>query len=455
MKPVRLAGAAGNRQRGAGMVETMIGILIGLLVVLVVYNLLAVAEGYRRATTGASDAQITGLLSQFVMGQDAGNGGNGLTSGFTDLVGCNKTEADAPYVTDIDVGTATLKPIPVLIYKGVAATDSDSFVSRLGTSPHVVWPIDFRLPSPLAGQNIVVQSPLGYSTTTGVSLPTAASPFWAVAIANDGTGRCALIQVTNASAPDAATGEVSLTQGTLKTTVAYTGVPVTASTSGSRLLNLGRDASRTLYDIGNDSLRVTDCLALQTCQGAAANPIAQNVVWMKVQYGIDTSQQNANGTLDGAVDCWTPADDSTCTATNRDGTTYSDWSPASIIKAGDPSAVPLVRSDVINRIVAIRIAMVVRSDEPDLRNASLYAPTSTTPDGVTGTRPALYLFNCAANTDAGCQNRVLVPAGAPSATGKADCVTTSNTVLCDGWRYRAYEAVIPLRNTIYNATLIP
>lgn len=74
---------ARRRQRGAGLIETMIGILIGLLVVLVVYNLLAVAEDYRRATTGASDAQITGLLSQFITSQDAASAGSGILSGFS------------------------------------------------------------------------------------------------------------------------------------------------------------------------------------------------------------------------------------------------------------------------------------------------------------------------------------------------------------------------------------
>jgi type IV pilus assembly protein PilW len=430
-------------QRGAGMVETMIGILIGLLVVLVVYNLLSVAEGYRRTTTGAADAQITGLLSQFLTMQEAANGGNGLTSAYSDLIACEKTEGDVAYTAE-----NTLKPIPVIITAGAGPTDSDSFVSRQSGSPHVVWPVDFRLPSPLAGQDIVVQSPNGFSSPGGASIPTAANPFWAIAIANDGTGRCGLIQIASASVPDPGTGEVTLTQGTLKTTIPYSGVPVTASISGSRLLPMGRTAQRIRYDVVNDQLRVTDCLANQSCALGVPNPIAQNVVFMKVQYGIDTSAKNPNGTFDGSVDCWTPPDDSTCSVGGF------DWSPDTIIQAGD-SGGGKPPADLLNRIVAVRIGLVVRSDEPDLRNPALYVPSSTTPDGVTGTRQATYLFNCATNTDAGCQNRVLVPAGAVSAMGKSDCATASASILCDGWRYRTYEAIVPLRNTIFNATIIP
>ena len=123
-------------QSGAGLIETMVGILIGLLVVLVVYNMLAVAEGYKRMTTGAADAQITGLISQFLSSQDAGNGGNGYTSGFSDLISCDNSAPGVPYTVN-----NTLKPISVLVTRGALATDSDSFISHQGVSPHVVWPV--------------------------------------------------------------------------------------------------------------------------------------------------------------------------------------------------------------------------------------------------------------------------------------------------------------------------
>ena len=42
---------ASLRQRGAGIIETMVGILIGLVVVLAVYQVFASAEGYKRLTT--------------------------------------------------------------------------------------------------------------------------------------------------------------------------------------------------------------------------------------------------------------------------------------------------------------------------------------------------------------------------------------------------------------------
>ena len=58
-----IPGARG-RPRGVGLVETMVGVLIGMIVILFVCNILAAADGYRRTTVGASDAQINGLVAQ-------------------------------------------------------------------------------------------------------------------------------------------------------------------------------------------------------------------------------------------------------------------------------------------------------------------------------------------------------------------------------------------------------
>jgi len=419
------------------MVETMVGVMIGLIVVLVVYNLFAVAEGYKRSTVGAADAQVTGLVGHFITSLEAANGGNGFASAYNDLINCSTTEAGAAYNA-----TNTLKPMSVLVTPGALATDSDSFVSWQSSSPHVVWPVAVRLPSPLPGAEIVVQSPNGFSTPGKASLPTVAAPFWAVMIANDGTGRCGLIQITNSTASDDVTGEVTLTQGTPATSIDYSGVAINDTGTGAFLLNLGRvnptggGASRVRYDIANGQLRATNSMYADGCAnaGAVPNPVAQNVVWMKVQYGIDTDPLNANGTLNGSVDCWSPADN-TC-AVGGFG-----WAPDTVITAGNAGGPP---AEFLKRIAAVRVGIVVRSDEPDMRNPSLFRPSVTTIDGVTGTRPPEYLFNCAANTDAGCPGRVLIPAGA-----------TPPSILLDGNRYRTYEAVIPLRNSIFAATLPP
>jgi len=79
----------------------------------------------------------------------------------------------------------------------------------------------------------------------------------------------------------------------------------------------------------------------------------------------------------------------------------------------------------------VRIGIVVRSDEPDLKDTTLTAKL----------RPPHVLFNCAAD-DATCQSRIVLSAG-----------TASTDVIQDQWRYRTYETVVPLRNVIYNGSI--
>lgn len=444
MRPPKRPFATRARQRGVGIMETMIGILIGLIVVVVVYNMLAVAENYKRTAIGTADAQITGLVTQFMASQDIASGGNGLSSGYNDLITCTKDEGGAATSKE-----TTLKPIPIIITAGTGE-NPDSLISRQGGSPHVVWPVPFRpvdavTDTVAAGADIQVQSPNGFMTPGKVSLPTATHPYWVVAIANNGTGHCGLIRIASAAPATAPlmddSGEVKLTQAAPKTTIAYKGVPQNAAGTGAMLVILGHDdgaggARRVRYDIANRQLRTTNCMFADGCANAAAVPvpIAQNIVWMKAQYGIDTGAVAANGTLPGQFECWArPTDDGDCAIAGSAG-----WSPDSVIKAGEGG----VPANLLNRIVAVRLAFVVRADEPDFRDPGLFRTTATTIDGVTGTRADQYIFNCPDNTDADCPNRIKIPAGADQ----------SGKVMEDGWRYRVYETVIPLRNALYAGT---
>jgi len=135
-------------QQGAGIVETMVGILIGLVVMVVTFNIVAVAEAYKRVTIGAADAQITGFLSQFMGGRDAGNGGAGITMSAAELIKCTHDESGNALLgmpdTRLDVA---VRPIPVLVTDGGAPGVSDSFIALSAGAPHVMWPVDFTATS--------------------------------------------------------------------------------------------------------------------------------------------------------------------------------------------------------------------------------------------------------------------------------------------------------------------
>ena len=68
MKPERTPFAP--RQRGVSLIELMVGVVIGLIAVLVIYQTFAVAEGVKRQTISAGDAQKTGMIATYLLGAE-------------------------------------------------------------------------------------------------------------------------------------------------------------------------------------------------------------------------------------------------------------------------------------------------------------------------------------------------------------------------------------------------
>ena len=207
-----------------------------------------------------------------------------------------------------------------------------------------------------------------------------------VAISPGTPGTCEITTVTAVGPVAAGTGEVVLT---------HTGAATTFGTS-SVLFNMGPPNSlkRSQYDVSNGVLRSLDLLTA----GAATNPIASNVVNLKKQYGIDDVG-------DGLLHTWVPA--------------TGNWTAANVLAApltslpGNPVA--------LNRIKAVRIGIIVRSEQfdRDLGDKNWV------------------LFDCSDGNKGKCPGRLTGTINkTPSPAGN--------------WRYRIYETIIPLRNEIWN-----
>src|SRR6266545_1426445 len=172
-------------QRGVGMVETMVGIVIGLVVVLVIYNIFAFAEGYKRTAIGVGDAQVTGQFAAFALSRELASAGNGIAVGMSELAKCG--------------GEPRLKPIPVLITDGGGPNSSDSFIAFYSNATRVVTPVlltDAAVVPPV----FRVFSPNGFAVND-----------WVIATDNVLNGNCFLTQVTKVSAPPGPGGEVDVT----------------------------------------------------------------------------------------------------------------------------------------------------------------------------------------------------------------------------------------------------
>ena len=144
-RPARLA----TNSRGFSLMELMVGVVIGLIATLIIFQVMAVSEGLKRNTTAAGDAQTTGLISSFILGQELGNAGSAMMAALNDLATCPST---GNFKTN-------LRPIPVVITDGGADDISDSVDVYYSVSRSLITPALF-INGPFApGIDFQVQSP--------------------------------------------------------------------------------------------------------------------------------------------------------------------------------------------------------------------------------------------------------------------------------------------------------
>lgn len=67
-----------SSQKGFGLIEIMVGMLIGLIATIIMFQAMAVSESQKRTTTGAADAQSNGAISLFSIERDVKMAGWGL-----------------------------------------------------------------------------------------------------------------------------------------------------------------------------------------------------------------------------------------------------------------------------------------------------------------------------------------------------------------------------------------
>lgn len=343
MAAQRTLARSAAKQRGISLIELMVGVVIGLIAILVIYQTFAVAEGVKRQTISAGDAQKTGMIAMYLLGTEVGNAGSGIMLNQDDFATCNTDAADI---------TKSLRPFSIIVTPGADDDTPDSFVVNYGTSRSVVTPSVYMAKTDPLGTTSTVQSPTGFKTGD-------------MAVAISGTGNCERLSITGVTAPDA-NGNVVLTHNATK----FQYLPT------ARLVNIGPDPGvvaqgggyqRVQYDVLNGVLRRDDLIS-----GATPQPLASSIMNLKVQYGVDN-----NG--DGAVDEWTAA--------------TGAYAPAVVLAATGAN---------LRRIKAARIGIVVRSDEYDRDspafNWTLFECTAqeavnyTCPAALTGTLPANYRY---------------------------------------------------------------
>lgn len=372
-----------RRQGGFSIIDVMVGIVIALIAVLVIYQVFDISEGIKRNATGAGDAQQNGLLSTFMMSLQAADAGANLAVVGEDLDVCPVGDGSS-----LDDVKATLRPFPLLITDSGSDTTSDSFVVNYGAAERVVTTAIFQS-TPLlfdSSADYVVQSPLGFKNGDVVVLISGSG-------VGLGAGKCTSSIINQDVAAANSDGFVTLPHT----------APTDASQypSSSSLLDLGPNPRRIQYSVDtNGALQSLELF--NVTDGTTSVPIANNIVLMKLQYGIADPAT-------GFLQKWVKA--------GVDGT--EDWSASQILQK---SFVDL------SRIKAVRIGLVVRSESYD---KCAYADVC--PDPTTNSFSYTLFSQCDG-----------IPCPDPL-TGALDPTPGKGN-----FRYRVYETVIPLRNEVWN-----
>ena len=297
-----------SRQRGVGLIEVMVGILISMLMVLIIYQVYLVSEGQKRTITAGSDAQQNASYGIFLIGQDLMGAGQVISSSMTALSGC-----------------AMLRPIPAVIAAGATDNDPDSITVFYGGSASL------STPTPLLNSAAVGSAPPGAYL---VAAPLGFSPN-DVVVAVEGTN-CTMSTINAGGVSVAGPTGIATINHTLTATPGNN-TTATYAAVGASLVNLGQAATpgeparfgQTVYTVDPATQTLRTQNLLPTVQ--PVTPAVSQVMNLKAQFGLDTNN-------DGTVDTWQPA--------------TGNWSAANL---------PLQPLATWQQIRAVRIAIVTRS----------------------------------------------------------------------------------------------
>lgn len=392
-----------RRESGFSLVELMVGMLIGLIAVVVMFQVFAVSEGQRRTTTGAGDAQQNGVASLFLMERDARMAGYGFN--YTPMFGCTTRGFYAPTGTNFN-----LRLLPVQIVDG-GAKGADQVAFTYGASEAFALPAVLALATASTPNYFKLEDPR-FQFNAGDLVVASEIPLAPAAMQD-----CWITQVTGlpdvpyadrvqwgaGSYIDAAgTTRVAEYTPPFALPVAYNKWNKTKS-AGGRLVNLGLSPVSTTYSIVNNQLVATNAFTPN-------NPmvISDGIVQMQIQYGFSADCPPAASSGGVFVSCRI---DSTATTVGTIVTTSPNNQWGDVMPAGATPA-------DWRKVVAVRMALVARSSTPE-RSDTAGNCTATTTQPVWQT------------------------------TGNTLWVDAAPDWMC--FRYKVFELVVPIRNLMWYA----
>lgn len=435
MSTIETKRPAPRRERGMSLIEVLVGVVIGLLGILVIFQVLSVTEDRKRTTVHGSDAQSAGAIALYQLQREIQRAGYGISTADTKILGCEVKAWNGAQIN--------FRLYPVEIVQGVAGAP-DRIRVLFGSSDRYVtdvrpWTASGATAKTMTGGRA------GFDYGDLVVLTGEVDPSRNPAPETP----CALIQVTDrpVAQPNDVGHNLSYTltpPDTLSPAATTTprfnkvGVwpdwgtigsppPSTFPPDGGFALNLGKQPRRFEFRVtrpgeANPNRLISTELLFDVGHGE----IAESIVDMQAEYGID---RNDNQVVDANEWTVTPPDNS-LTPISPPGETAPE-----VLKRRVCNDSP---SRSWRCLLAVRVALVARSAHWD-KNAC-----SPRPQRTSGAAGALQLtdftmVNLDGTTD-------------PYAIGSLAGVTCNEPPDPNDWRryrYSVYETVIPLRNVLW------
>ncbi|MBU0689651.1 MAG: PilW family protein [Gammaproteobacteria bacterium] len=346
------------RQTGFTLIEIMVGLAIGMLATVVILQVISMFESQKRTTTGSADAQTNGSIALYNIMRELSLAGYPLMPVENSPLEC----------TTVTIGTTGTPGISSITPVTLTNNTSDTVTIRYGTSNMGGIPTD------ITGNGLPrsVSNDLG-CTSGDIAL-----------ISNGGT--CALTTVTATSSAVPATvtlQDVDIDTATYPTIAAIATTGASISCLGTWREVSYRSAGGNLQRCNRAELDLdgnqSDCSPTAVDDDPDWLPIVAGIVNIQTQYGVSNSA-NSN-----QVSLWM-----------------------------DPNSFNITNIADRNRVKAIRIAVIARTDQKDASNVTT-----------------------ALNVWSG------------SASSPAPTVDLSADADWQHYRYRVFETIVPLRNVIW------
>jgi type IV pilus assembly protein PilW len=443
-------GSMSQTQSGFTLIELLVATVIGLLGTIVIFTVYQNAEGFKRTTVAAGDAQTSGAVALYTLEQYIRTSGSGITTTNeaqlrdsnspvkpNSLLGCplldNPNVGAGNAITSVGATATPIAPVRIIdgsllpTAGGILGT-SDVLVIMSGnadiaTNPTSAGPAVGGVAQVAKASNLLGWRPAAGTRLADIALFAQGEPTPPVVAGgpNPTPSPCTLRRISNTQAIAGIGNVINLAR-------------VLPATTNFPLRTNVHDIGPTPYFISigiNAQQELVETSFLPGLTGEGVGPtrvatrvLAEGIVNIQAQYGIDND-------LNDTIDAWVEP-------TNNSAGNWSNVSD--VLRPG--SGLTASTTTALNKIKAIRLAILARSQQYE-------APDRTT--GLCNTTPVppagWFLLPASASQGSGLNASLLYPQGAdilpavslPGASPNGDW-------RC--FRYRRFETIIPIINMV-------